>query len=111
MSRHWGSSNMFRRHALGGVSVVAMQLVLLPPATTAYAQTERELPPVTVDAPRAAAQRAVRKPATQVRQAGAARAPKPAATPEPQAAPASTANIDGGGVKGSFETPAAKRRF
>ena len=102
---------MFRRHALGGVSVVAMQLMLLQPATIAHAQTERELPPVTVDAPRAATQRAARKPAVQVHQARAARAPKPAAAPEPQPAQASTANIDGGGVKGSFETPTAKRRF
>ncbi|MGC2774309.1 MAG: TonB-dependent receptor, partial [Bradyrhizobium sp.] len=48
-------------------------------------------------------------PAQQVRQARTASAPKPAATAQP--APASTANIDGGGVKGSFETPAAKQRF
>ncbi|UFZ06026.1 TonB-dependent receptor [Bradyrhizobium ontarionense] len=100
---------MFRRHALGGVSVIAIELVLLQPATIAHAQTERELPSVTVDAPRATSQRGARKPAQQVRQAGTARAPKPAATSQP--APASTANIDGGAVKGSFETPAAKQRF
>ncbi|MGJ4931420.1 TonB-dependent receptor [Bradyrhizobium sp. HKCCYLS2038] len=102
---------MFRRHALGGVSVVALQLVLLQPATIAHAQPERELPSVTVDAPRAAPQRTVRNPAAQVRQAGAARGPKPTTTSQPQPAPVSTANIDGGGVKGSFETPAAKQRF
>ncbi|CAL77909.1 Putative TonB dependent receptor [Bradyrhizobium sp. ORS 278] len=102
---------MFRHHALGGVSVVALQLALLQPATIAHAQPAGELPSVTVDAPRAAPQRPARKPAGQARRATAARASKPAATPQPAASPASTANIDGGGVKGSFETPAAKQRF
>ncbi|GLH75883.1 TonB-dependent receptor [Bradyrhizobium sp. SSBR45G] len=102
---------MFRRHALAGVSVIAMELVLLQPATIAHAQTERELPSVTVDAPRAPAPRTARKPATQSREARTSRAPKPAAAAQPQPAQASTANIDGGGVKGSFETPAAKQRF
>lgn len=101
---------MFRRHALGGVSVIAMELVLLQPATIAHAQSARELPSITVDAPRAATPRTARKPAAQAA-AVRARAPKPAVTPEPQPATASTANIDGGGVTGSFETPAAKRRF
>ncbi|MGY4308438.1 iron complex outermembrane receptor protein [Bradyrhizobium sp. USDA 4369] len=65
---------MFRRHSLGGVSVIA--IAWLQPATIVHAQTERELPSVTVDAPRAATPRAARKPAAQ---ASAARAPKPAA--------------------------------
>ncbi|BAM89429.1 TonB-dependent receptor protein [Bradyrhizobium oligotrophicum S58] len=69
---------MFRRHALGGVSVIAMELVLLQPATIALAQTAGELPSVTVDAPRAATPRAVRKPAVQAT-AVRTRAPKPAA--------------------------------
>ncbi|MGJ5178943.1 TonB-dependent receptor family protein [Bradyrhizobium oligotrophicum] len=68
---------MFRRHALGGVSVIALQL-MLQPATIAHAQTEKELPSVTVDAPRAAAPRAVRKPVTQAASVRS-RAPKPAA--------------------------------
>src|SRR3954469_23598472 len=101
---------MFRRHALGGVSVIAMELVLLQPATIAHAQTQRELPSVTVDAPRVASPRAARKPA-QPAPTVRASARKPAVTSQPQPAPASTANIDGGGVKGSFETPAAKQRF
>ena len=67
---------MFRRHALGGVSVIA--IAWLQPATIAHAQTERELPSVTVDAPRAATPRATRKPAAQPN-AASARAPKPTA--------------------------------
>ncbi|WP_316165235.1 MULTISPECIES: TonB-dependent receptor [unclassified Bradyrhizobium] len=69
---------MFRRHALGGVSVLALQLLLLQSSTIARAETEKELPSVTVDAPRAAPQRAVRKPVTQATSVRA-RAPKPAA--------------------------------
>ncbi|MGJ4911721.1 TonB-dependent receptor domain-containing protein [Bradyrhizobium oligotrophicum] len=68
---------MFRRHALGGVSVVALQLMLLQPATIARAETEKELPSVTVDAPRAAPQRTVRKPVVQAASVRP-RAPKPA---------------------------------
>ncbi|MGJ4995982.1 TonB-dependent receptor family protein [Bradyrhizobium sp. HKCCYLS3077] len=82
---------MFRRHALGGVSVVALQLVLLPPATVASAQSVRELPSVTVDAPRPAAPRAARKPAAQPISVSA-RAPKPVA---------SAANISGQGQAAS----------
>ncbi|MGJ5134190.1 TonB-dependent receptor family protein [Bradyrhizobium oligotrophicum] len=69
---------MFRRHALGGVSVLALQLLLLQSSTIARAETEKELPSVTVDAPRAAPQRAVRKPVTQATFVRT-RAPKPAA--------------------------------
>jgi iron complex outermembrane receptor protein len=43
---------MSRIHALGGASVFAMELVLLQPATVAFAQESKELPPVTVEAPR-----------------------------------------------------------
>ena len=44
---------MFRYHALGGVSVVAIQAALLAPAEIAYAQgtEQRVLPPVTVESP------------------------------------------------------------
>ncbi|NPU64539.1 TonB-dependent receptor [Bradyrhizobium sp. 83012] len=83
---------MFRRHVLAGASVIAMALVLLQPATIAHAQAERELPSVTVDAPRAAAQRTARKPAGQAA-AVRTRAPKPAA--------ASVANTSGQGVAAS----------
>jgi iron complex outermembrane receptor protein len=54
---------MFRFHALGGVSVIAMELVLLQPAVVFAQGSSTELPPVTVEAPRATAHRAVRKPA------------------------------------------------
>ena len=55
---------MFRFHALGGVSILAL---LLAPATIANAN--HELPAVTVDAP-ASVKRVVRKPA-----------PRPTSTP------------------------------
>src|SRR3954471_6877221 len=58
-----GRFNMSRHHALAGVSVIAMGLGLLQPATMVHAQTTgTELPPVTVDAPRPRAVRAVPKP-------------------------------------------------
>ena len=88
---------MFRRHSLGGVSVIA--IAWLQPATIVHAQTERELPSVTVDAPRAATPRAARKPAAQAR---AARAPKPAA--------ASAANTSVQGPAASVRVPAGRRR-
>ncbi len=69
---------MFRRHALGCVSVSAIAFMLLLPVTIARAQTEKELPSVTIDAPRPGAPRAARKPAPQA-VAATARAPKPAA--------------------------------
>ena len=54
---------MFGSHALGGVSVVAIQLALLAPAGIANAQSSQtELPAVTIDAPQAPARRAARKP-------------------------------------------------
>src|SRR4051812_42189644 len=83
---------MFRFHALGGVSVAALQLALFAPAGTAYAQTtDRTLPPVTIDAPREARVRpAAQKP--RVRSASARRATRtPAATTS--SAPAQAGNI------------------
>ena len=57
---------MFRLHALGGVSVLALQVALLAPTNVAQAQGgEQALPPVVIDAP-APAKRAVRKPAPRV---------------------------------------------
>jgi iron complex outermembrane receptor protein len=54
---------MSRHHALAGASVIAMGLALLQPAGSARAQTAgTELPPVTVDAPRARTVRAAPKP-------------------------------------------------
>lgn len=53
---------MFRRHALAGVSLLAVQVGLLAPGTPAHAQGEEQaLPPVTVVAP-TPAKRAVRAP-------------------------------------------------
>jgi iron complex outermembrane recepter protein len=62
---------MLRFHALGGVSVLALQVAFLAPASVARAQGgEQALPPVVIDAP-APVKRAVRKPAP--RQAAARR--------------------------------------
>jgi iron complex outermembrane receptor protein len=55
---------MFRRHARSGVSFVAVQVALLGSAGDLHAQrAEQVLPPVTIDAPKAQAKRAARKPA------------------------------------------------
>ena len=50
---------MFRYHALGGVSAIAIQAALLAPADLANAQSSdaKVLPPVTVEAPRTQARR------------------------------------------------------
>ncbi len=65
---------MFRIHALGGVSFMAMELMLLQPATPAFAQNgASELPPVTVEAPRARAVHPAHKPAARSIQAAASR--------------------------------------
>ncbi|WP_315703478.1 MULTISPECIES: TonB-dependent receptor [unclassified Bradyrhizobium] len=90
---------MFRRHALGGASVIAMELVLLPSAAV-FAQDNRELPAVTVDAPRAASQRAARKPAQPRLQASAGRRP---------AQPAVAASNAGASSRGEPETASAAR--
>jgi iron complex outermembrane recepter protein len=83
---------MFRFHALGGVSVAALQLALFAPVGAAHAQApDRTLPPVTVDAPREARVRpAAQKP--RVRSSSAQRATRtPAATTS--SAPAQTRNV------------------
>ena len=93
---------MFRFHALGGVSVLAL---LLAPATVAKAN--HDLPPVTVDAP-AAAKRAVRKPAP--RPTSTARRSQTAATAPQRQLPVVVANAEGSGpaVPG---TPPIKQRY
>jgi iron complex outermembrane recepter protein len=54
---------MFRFHARGGVSVIALQVALSAPMNVANAENgEQVLPPVTIDAPRAPARRVARKP-------------------------------------------------
>jgi len=99
---------MFRYHAVGGVSVVAIQLALLALSETARAQSgePKMLPPVTVTAP--PARRATRKPADQ---AAAVRRPTPpAAAPERQL-PVVVVNTEGAGSNASLATPPAVARF
>ena len=101
---------MFRFHALGGVSVIALQVALLAPATPASAQDgENLLPPVTVMAPN---QRQVAHPAAKPRRQAAAaaakRGKKPVATandkpPAPQGGDS--------GIKASLGTPPIVARF
>ena len=97
---------MFRRHALTGVSVIAMELALLAPAANAQGG-QNVLPPVVVQAPHEPPPRAVRKPSEH---ALAVRRNQPKPAPAPSA-PAVPANIDGGGVNASFGTPPAVARF
>jgi iron complex outermembrane receptor protein len=93
---------MFRRHALGGVSILAL---LLAPATIANAN--HDLPPVTVDAP-APAKRAVRKPAP--RPASIVRRSQTAAAAPQRQVPVVVVNAEGSGpaVPG---TPPIKQRY
>ena len=101
---------MFRYHALGGVSLVAIQLALLAPASVAMAQSadEKVLPPVTVDAPRPA-KRAARKPAGQA--TAARRATQPAVAAPERQLPVVVVDTAGAGANASLGTPAAVARF
>jgi iron complex outermembrane receptor protein len=101
---------MFRFHALGGVSVLALQVALLAPASVAHAQGEEQaLPPVTIDAP-APAKRTVRKPAP--RSASAQRrSQRTAANPPDRQLPVVVVNATGGGANASLGTPPAVARF
>ncbi len=101
---------MFRYHALGGVSLVAIQLALLAPASVAQAQSaeEKVLPPVTVDAPRPA-KRAARKPAGQA--TAARRATQPAVAAPERQLPVVVVDTAGAGANASLGTPAAVARF
>jgi iron complex outermembrane recepter protein len=99
---------MFRLHALAGVSVVAVQVALLAPATVANAQgSDQALPPVTVDAPKAPARR-VRKPGES---AAVQRRPPTVATAREQHRPVVVINTEGSGASASLETPPIKQRF
>jgi iron complex outermembrane receptor protein len=93
---------MYRFHALGGVSVLAL---LLAPATIANAN--HELPAVTVDAP-APVKRVARKPAP--RPVSTARRSRTAPTAPPQQAPVVAANAEGIGA-GVPGTPPLKQRY
>jgi iron complex outermembrane receptor protein len=96
---------MSRLHALGGVSVLALQVVLLAPATIANAN--QHLPPVTVDAPN---QRATARPATRPPQRAAAAArrkkPVPAVAVNPPAPQG-----DGSVANASLGTPPIKEKY
>jgi iron complex outermembrane recepter protein len=101
---------MFRRHALGGVSVIILQLVQLAPATSARAQDgDNLLPPVTVVAPNARqfVHPAV-KPRPQTASAAAKRRNKPVATAN--ARPPASQDGDSG-IKASLATPPIVSRF
>ena len=76
---------MFRLHALGGVSVLALQVGLLAPMTTANAN--HHLSPVTIDAPQQKRATAVRPPPR-----SAARSARSSRVTRVPAAPAQTAN-------------------
>jgi iron complex outermembrane receptor protein len=99
---------MFRRHALGGVSVIVLQLVLLAPATSVRAQDgDNLLPPVTVVAPNA--RQFAQPEAKPERQAAAARSkkkPVAAANAKPPAPQESDS-----GIKASLATPPVVARF
>jgi iron complex outermembrane receptor protein len=97
---------MFRFHALGGVSVAALQLALFAPVGVAHAQ-DRTLPPVTVEAPREARVRpAAQKP--RVRSSSAQRATRtPAATTS--SAPAQARDVTASAaVANLYQAPAGQ---
>jgi iron complex outermembrane receptor protein len=96
---------MFRRHALGGVSVLALQVFQLAPATDAHAN---HLPAITVDAP-APVKRVARKPAPRV--ASFARRARIAATASQRQIPVVVVNAEGGGSNAVPGTPPAKQKF
>jgi iron complex outermembrane recepter protein len=100
---------MFRLHARCGVSAIAAQMALLAPATVAMAQnSDKVLPPVTIEAPQAPVRRAMKKPGNQ---SAAIRRQ----TPHAAAAPARNAPVvvdtAGAGVNASLGTPPAVARF
>jgi iron complex outermembrane receptor protein len=99
---------MFRFHALGGVSVAALQLALFAPVGAAHAQApDRTLPPVTVEAPREVRVRpAAQRP--RVRSSSAQRTTRtPAATTS--SAPAQARNVAASAaVANLYQAPAGQ---
>ena len=93
---------MFRYHALGGVSVIAIPLALLAPAGVALAQSgeERMLPPVTIDAPRPQRITGIRAPRSTPRSTHAPRR-VPAAAPQ-------TASDQGQATRGALAVLSAQ---
>jgi iron complex outermembrane receptor protein len=102
---------MFRLHALGGVSVAALQVALLAPMTAAHAQSGAQvLPPVTVDAPpRVPPKRAARKPVEQA--AAPRRRVRSVATAPARNLPAVAASAENSGASASLGVPPIKQRF
>jgi iron complex outermembrane recepter protein len=99
---------MFRLHALGGVSVVALQVALAAPGTVANAQNAAQpLPPVTVDSPKSQVKRVARKPAERT---AVARRQTGRTTPMPERH-LPVVVVDGGGANASLGSPPIKQRF
>jgi iron complex outermembrane recepter protein len=100
---------MSRLHALCGVSVVALQVAVLAPATVARAQSsEKELPPITVNAPPPPVKRAARKPEET---APVRRRTQTAATAPERDRPVVVIQSEGSGAYASLGTPPIKQRF
>jgi iron complex outermembrane receptor protein len=100
---------MFRFHARGGVSIVALQVALTAPLTVANAQDGAQaLPPVAVDAPKIVVKRVARKPA--VRTPPPRRPAELASTVRGQNRPVVVVTSDGG-TNASLATPPIKQRF
>jgi iron complex outermembrane receptor protein len=101
---------MFCRYARIGVSAAALQLVLFAPGNVANAQSgEKVLPPVTIEAPKAPARRAARKPGQQAASIKRRRQRPPAAAD--RHIPAPVVDAEGGGASASLGTPPVKQRF
>jgi iron complex outermembrane recepter protein len=99
---------MFRLHARFGVSVVAVQLALQAPATSANAQSgEKALPPVTIDAPRAPVRHVARKPVAP--SASLQRRTRAVATAAHR--PVVVVTTEGSGNNASLGAPPIKQRF
>src|SRR5882757_10008169 len=106
-ARRCQDNSMFRYHAFGGVSAIAIHAALLASTDVANAQSgeAKVLPPVTVDAPRMQARRAAVNPAARI----AARHPaRGLAAPERQLP---VVVVDSAGANASLGTPAAVARF
>src|SRR6202020_2840601 len=100
---------MFRAVAISGASAITIELALLAPFDLAFAQTH-SLPPVTIEAPKVAATRVVRKPG-QRSAALTRRTPKLVAVPPPARPVVVVINTDSGGVNASYGTPPVVARF
>ena len=95
---------MFGCHALASASVIAIEAVLLSPGSVALAQsTGTELPPVTVEAPRAPQSR-LHKPASRPAQAAARiRQTQPVAVSSRSSAPAASAPETASVIRGRLD--------